>query len=413
MNAVLTPSVVHHERPIVSAAFLTDPYPAYRALREAGPIHWSEEFFGGAWLLSRHADVEAVLRDPRFSAQRTGGWVNDVAQERGELAGFQKLFARALLFLDGGDHARLRAVMQPAFRPDALARLRPGIERIATELLQGLEQEASFDFIEKVARPLPVRVISRILGIEGADRDEVMAWSDDLAVFIGAPDPTREQARKAQSSLLAMTRYLQDQLATRRKSAGDDLLSALLRAADGGDLRGEAELLAQCAMLLFAGHETTRNLLGNGIQALLSHPQQWQLLRQHPNRVPNAVRELLRFDSPVQYTGRRVVTDLTLHGQRLCRGDLVIALIGAANRDPARHVQPDTLDIQRADPGALSFGSGAHVCLGAALARLEAEVVLRRLLTLHPNLLFASTVPQWGSNPAYRGLVMLPVRSGQ
>ncbi|WP_137895673.1 cytochrome P450 [Ramlibacter sp. 2FC] len=409
MNAVLSRPPAA-ERPLVDAAFLADPYPAYRALREAGPIHWSEEFFGGAWLLTRHADVEGVLRDARFSAQRTGGWVNQAAAERGELAGFQQLFARALLFLDAPDHGRLRALLQPAFRPEALARLKPEIARIADELIDGLDDADEFDFIAQVARPLPVRVISTILGISGADRAEVMAWSDDLAAFIGAPEPTHEQARRAQASLLAMTRYFQAQISAKREAPDDSLLSSLLQARERGEIQGEAELLAQCAMLLFAGHETTRNLLGNGLFALLSHPDQWALLQQDSSLVPGAVRELLRYDSPVQYTGRRVTTDLMLHGQRLRRGDLVLALIGAANRDPARHERPEELDITRADPGALSFGSGVHVCLGAALTRLEAEVVFGRLLARWPHLQLASTEPRWCANPAYRGLAALPLR---
>lgn len=397
-------------RSIVDRAFLADPYPTYRALREAGPLHWSEEFFGGAWLLTRHQDVETVLRDARFSAKRTGGWVNDLEHERGELSRFQRLFGRALLFLDSPDHSRLRNLMQSAFRPDALTRLRPEIERIADELLDSLNGVGPFDFIAQVARPLPVRVISHILGIVGADTEEVMIWSDDLADFIGAPTPTREQACRAQSSLLAMTRFLQDQLETKRTARGDDLLSALLLQRERGTLHDDAELLAQCAMLLFAGHETTRNLLGNGMQALLSHTEQWQLLVKDPNLVPDAVREILRYDSPVQYTGRRVISDLLFHGQLLRRGELVLPLIGAANRDPARHADPEELDVRRTDRGTLSFGSGPHVCLGAALTRIEADVVFRQMLARWPDLRLASAEPQWFANPAYRGLKTLSLR---
>lgn len=395
---------------IVDAAFLDNPYPTYRALRDAGPLHWSEEFFGGAWLLTRHADVELVLRDPRFSAQRTGGWVKGSEATPGELTGFQRLFARALLFLDAPDHLRVRKVLSAGFRADALARLRPEIERIADELLDGQEGAATFDFIQTVARPLPVRVISRILGIDGADSAEVMAWSDDLAAFIGAPLPTRELARRAQAGLLAMTRYFEELLPHKRRTPGDDLVSRLVQAEASGEIEGGAELLSQCAMLLFAGHETTRNLLGNGLQALLSHPNQWQRLQREPELVCSAVRELLRYDSPVQYTGRRVTTDLMLHGQLLRRGDLVVPLIGAANHDPARHAQPDRLDVTRPDPGSLSFGSGPHVCLGAALTRMEAEVVLLRLLTRWPSLQLVSLAPQRCNNPAYRGLVTMPLQ---
>ncbi|GAC1354423.1 MAG: hypothetical protein NVSMB34_06190 [Variovorax sp.] len=183
----------------------------------------------------------------------------------------------------------------------------------------------------------------------------------------------------------------------------------MVEAEAAGEIQGGAELLSQCAMLLFAGHETTRNLLGNGLQALLSHPAQWQRLQRDPALLPDAVRELLRYDSPVQYTGRRVATDLLLHGRLLRRGDLVVPLIGAANRDPTRYPEPDTLDVARDDGSSLSFGSGPHVCIGAALTRMEAEVALRQLVRRWPGLRLADSAPQWSGNPVYRGLVALPV----
>ncbi len=410
MSAVLEAPPPAMGQGIIDAAFLDNPYPAYRALRDAGPIHWSEEFFGGAWLLTRHADVEFVLRDPRFSAQRTGGWVKGSEVTPGELTGFQRLFARALLFLDAPDHPRVRKVLTAGFRADALARLRPQIERIADELLDGQEGAETFDFIQAVARPLPVRVISRILGIEGADSAEVMAWSDDLAAFIGAPLPTPDLARRARASLLAMTRYFEELLPHKRRTPCDDLVSRLVQAEASGEIDGSAELLSQCAMLLFAGHETTRNLLGNGLQALLNHPAQWQRLQREPDLVCSAVRELLRYDSPVQYTGRRVATDLMLHGQLLRRGDLVLPLIGAANRDSDRYPDPDTLDVARDNGGSLSFGSGPHVCIGAALTRMEAEIVFGKLLARWQGLRLAGVRTRWSGNPAYRGVKTLPVR---
>ena len=395
--------------PFVDAAFLANPYPAYQALREAGPIHWSTEFFGGAWLLTRHADVEQVLRDPRFSAQRTGGWVTDREQEKGELAGFQQLFARAMLFLDAPDHTRIRKVLNVGFKPEAIQALVPHIEQTVTELLDAVDGQPSFDFMQAVARPLPVRVIAKMMGIAPDANADFVAWSDDLAVFIGAPLATHAQARRAQASLLAMGRYFETLVAQRRLNPGDDLVSRMLQAEDAGDIHSHAELLAQCAMLLFAGHETTRTLLGNGLYALLSHPAQWQRLQQDPGLLPGAVRELLRFDSPVQYTGRRVAADMELHGQQLRRGDLVVPLIGAANRDPARHPEPDRLDIAGRDGGSVSFGSGAHVCIGAMLTRVEAEITFRLLLQRFPGLRLADVPVQWVANPAYRGLGALPV----
>jgi hypothetical protein len=412
MNALLAPA--QRERPLIDSAFLANPYPTYQALREAGPIHWSEEFFGGAWLLTRHADVDRVLKDPRFSAQRTGAWVKDREEDPGELGGFQRLFARALLFLDAPDHPRIRKVMNAGFRPEVIHKLVPHIEHIITGLLDQVEADVAatdpFDFIERVARPLPVQVITQLLGIERGQRADFMAWSDDLAIFIGTAQPTRAQARRAQTSLLAMSGYFETLLASKRLAPGDDLVSRLVLAEAAGEMEGGPELLAQCAMLLFAGHETSRHLLGSGVQALLSQPDQWRQLHKNPALLPGAVRELLRFDSPVQYTGRRVATDLVLHGQQLRRGDLVLPLIGAANRDPARYSEPDRLDITRSDGASLAFGSGPHVCIGAALTRIEAEMVLGQVLKRWPDLSLLDTTPRWGRNPAYRGLKTLPLR---
>jgi len=409
MNAVLRPAAP--VRPLIDAAFLANPYPAYAALRDAGPIHWSDEFFGGAWLLTKHDDVEMALKDPHFSAQRTGAWVKDREEERGELSGFQRLFARALLFLDAPDHTRLRKVLSAGFRPEVIQQLVPHIEQIVSSLLDQAQAADSFDFIEKVARPLPVHVITRLMGIEDGQREDFMVWSDHLALFIGSPLPTREQARRAQTSLLAMSAYFETLLERKRHTPGDDLTSRLVQAEARGEIDGGAELLAQCAMLLFAGHETTRHLLGSGVQALLTYPEQCERLRREPALLPSAVREFLRFDSPVQYTGRRVATDFILHGQQLRRGDLVLPLIGAASRDPARYQQPDTLDITRNEGPSLAFGVGPHVCLGAALTRIEAEIVFRQVLQRWPNLRLQDASPRWGCNPAYRGLVALPLKT--
>ncbi|WP_295953106.1 hypothetical protein [Rhodoferax sp.] len=247
--------------PFVDAAFLANPYPAYQALREAGPLHWSTEFFGGAWLLTRHADVEQVLRDPRFSAQRTGGWVTNREETKGELAGFQQLFARAMLFLDAPDHTRIRKVLNAGFKPAQIQALEPFIAQTVAELLDAVGDAPRFDFMQAVARQLPTRVIAKMMGIEEAANADFAVWSDDLAVFIGAPLATHQQARRAQASLLAMGRYFEKLIAERRQNPGDDLVSRLLQAEVDGALHNHAELLAQCAMLLFAGHETTRNLL--------------------------------------------------------------------------------------------------------------------------------------------------------
>jgi cytochrome P450 len=409
------------DRLLVDAGFLRDPYPAYHALREAGPIHWSEAFFQGAWLLTRHADVEAVLRDARFSAQRTGGWVKRIEgvdpragdrRAQAEFTVFQRLFARAMVFLDAPDHGRVRQVLAAGFHPQVIRAFSPQIERLVVELLDGLDGTDAFDFVEAFARPLPSRVIATLMGIDLADQAEFMAWSDDLAAFIGAPVPTLEQVRAAQRSLLALMRYFEALLPARRKAPGDDLVSRLVVAEAAGTLRTTAELLAQCAMLLFAGHETTRNLLGNGLHALLAHPDEWARLQQQPDLMAGALRELLRYNSPVQYTGRRVASDLVMHDRTLRRGDLVIALIGAANRDPARYDKPDVLDVTRREGTHLSFGSGPHVCIGAGLSLLEADIAFRHIMHRWPAMQLADPQPRWSGNAALRGLSSLPVVTG-
>lgn len=412
MSAVLA----HVEDPaprILDAAFLADPYPAYRALREAGPIHYSEEFFGGAWLLTRHADVEAALRDARLSARRTGGWVMRDDASRAELKDFQGLFARAMLFLDAPDHGRIRRVLNAGFRPEVLQRLAPMIAARVEARLDALEGAEQADWMEAVARPLPAEVIAAMMGVAPDAQPAFVCWSDDLAAFIGAPVPTLPLARRAQASLLAMSRWFEQLLPQRRARPGDDLVSRLVAAEARGEIEGGAELLAQCAMLLFAGHETTRNLLGNGLHALLSVPGAWARFVAEPDLRGTAVRELLRWESPVQYTGRRVATRMVLHGRTLERGELVVALIGAANRDPARHPDPDRLDLARAPGPMLSFGSGPHVCIGAMLTLLEADIVFGALARRCPHLSLAEPVPAWNGNPVYRGLERLPVCIGR
>ena len=403
-------------RALIDDDFLRDPYPAYRRLREQAPVAWSDEFFGGAWLVSRHADVDLLLRDGRFSAQRTGGWVMRGSEPRTELRGFQRLFARALIFLDAPDHARVRQVLTRAFRPADLQRLAPRLSQAIDERLEAVDAVAGFDFVSALARPLPAQAISMLMGLdEEAASSGFLEGSDELANFLGAVDPTRDQALRAQGALLPMAARFESALQRRRDSSEgadrDDVLDRLVRAERAGQIRGSAELLAQCVMLLFAGHETTRHLLANGLQILLRHPTAWQALQRDQALLPAAVRELLRFDSPVQYTGRRVTTELTLHGQTLRRGDLVVALIGSANRDPDQHERPDEFDVTRRPAPSLAFGQGPHVCLGASLTLMEAQMVFSQLLERWPCLELAGPVSAHPmGSPLYRGPLKLPVR---
>lgn len=403
---------------MIGTAFHENPYAVYSTWRAAGPLHWNDAFCGGAWVLTDYADVAGILRDPRFSVRRAGGWANSSGPTADiELRDFKRLLARSLVFVDAPQHRRLRRVMAAGFGPRAMLALAPQIQsivdRILDDILDANAGGCEFDFIADFARPLPALVIAHMLGIDGPDRAQFIAWSDDIAAFIGAPTPTMDIALRAQVSAVAMSRYFLELLPERRAHPGDDLVSQLIAAEASGGIITTKELLAQCCTLLFAGHETTRNLLGNGMLALLQHPDQWESLCANPDLLPSAVKELLRFDSPVQYTGRRLKVDVAMHGQLMKRGDLVVPLIGAANRDPAKFDDPDVLDIGRDQGAHLSFGLGPHVCIGAALTYLEAKIALRSIMRRLPGLALTADAPCWGSNAAYRSLKTLPLRLGR
>lgn len=398
-------------------------------------ISWSEHFYPGAWLLSDYADVAAALRDPRFSVRRTSRWVNssidpgmqDAAQrnhEKAKLREFKRILARSLLFVDGHSHTRLRRVMHAGFSATSLQWQAPRIAAIVDGLIRQIlakaacneagESIVAFDFIADFARPLPVLVIADLLGVTLDAQTDFVAAATIIAAFIGSPAPTMEQALAAQDALTGMLDYFHDVIAQRRMQSqpGDDLIGQLIRAADSGKI-SVTELLAQCCTLLFAGYETTRHLLGNGLLALLQHPDQWQALQKSQqnkqNKLPGALRELLRYDSPVQYTGRRLITDVEMHGRQLRKGELVILRIAAANRDPRRFANPDQLDIGRDEGNHLSFGHGPHVCIGATLTYMEAEIAFRALMRALPCLQLQADGLRWQSNAAYHGLEALPL----
>ena len=391
-----------------------------------------ERFCHGAWVLSDYADVAAALRDPRFSVQRAARWVNssiapskdalEMAAEKHKLNAFKRILARSLLFIDGASHYRLRRLMQAGFSAATLQQQAPRIASIVDDLLKGIMARPAavhadgsttirFDFITDFARPLPVLVIADMLGISDQAQPDFVTAALAIAAFIGSPTPTLVQSQQAQTALLQMADYFVEVMNRRRQLGlpADDLIGLLMRAEDQGSLSA-VELLAQCCTLLFAGYETTRHLLGNGLLALLQHPAQWQALQQAPEKWPNALRELLRYDSPVQYTGRRLCADVVLHGQLLRKGELVILHLGAANHDPQHFSQPQQLDIERAEGNHLSFGAGPHVCLGATLTYMEANMAFTALMRALPDMRVVPDGLRWQPHAAYRGLASLPLQ---
>jgi cytochrome P450 len=386
-----------------------DPYPLYARLREEDPVHRSPF---GMWVLSRFDDVQAALRDPRLSSRPSRFSVH--ARRVGAATPAAQAVRHMVTFLDPPEHTRLRRLLAQVITEHLAEHLREEVRQIARELLQPHAGRGEMDLIADFAAPLPVRVIAGMLGIPPADRDRVKAWSASFfSIFAPLPDEAAHQ--RLNEAIVAFRAYLGGLVEARRRRPGTDVISALIKARDGGDLLSEDELLTACILLFANGEETLVHLIGNGVHALLRHRPQWERLREEPQRLRAAVEELQRFDTPSQAVGRSCSEPVTLQGRTLPAGAPVYLLIGAAHRDPRRHAEPDRLDIGRADgeaPGHLGFGSGRHACLGAGIARVEVQEALAALLQAAPRLALATDAAQlrWRPDVFVRGLQALPVR---
>jgi cytochrome P450 len=394
---------------------INDPYPLYRRLRIEAPVYWHEPV--GRWLLTRYDDVAAALRDPRLSADlATGGRQEAQLLQLPEPTRSQARAVRRsmnfwMMFRDAPDHTRLRGLVMKAFTPRMVESLRGRIQGVVDALLDAMEGSRQADIISAFAYPLPAIVIAELLGVPPEDRDLLKRWSDEIGVFF---DGRMDGAERASRAIDEMADYLRGVAAVRRKEPGDDLLSALVCAEQQGDRLTEEELYATCIFLLFAGHETTTNLIGNGLIALFRHPDQLQALRDDPtlSTTATAVEELLRYDSPAQYTARTVAEDVAIGGHQLRAGQGVMLIRAAANRDPEQFGDPDRLDIARRENRHLSFAHGPHYCLGAALARLEGQIAFATLLRRFPALRPTDDRPDWNGNIGLRGVNALPVLLG-
>jgi len=387
-----------------------DPHPLYHALRAEDPVHWSPLFQG--WVLTRHADVSAVLRDPRFGVERgetdliRGAPMPEVRPELREVADALK---RTLLFVDPPAHTRLRGLVNKAFTPHMVDAYAPRIQAIVDARLDAVAAAGRMDLMRDLANPVPVTVIAEVLGVPAADQGEFLRWSED----IGEPlDPfvTPEAFERAQASAIEMYRYFQGVFAERRRRPRGDLVSALVAAEEQGRVLSESELFAMCALLLGAGHRTTTNFLGNTVSALLRHPGERRRLADAPGLLPTALAESLRWESPVQVTARIARERAALGGKTIGAGDFVILLLGAANRDPAEFRDPDRLDVGRRENRHLAFSAGIHTCLGSRLALLEGEIVLTTLFRRFPDLALEDEAPDWKPAVIARGLATLGLR---
>lgn len=383
-------------------AVRADPYRTYARLRTTGPVLPTAL---GGWLLTRHAEVFAVLRDASFSSssRHQGGYDQfvEMARQLG-LSDLQDLMGRVMLFADPPDHTRLRRIVGQAFTGRTVEAMRPRIASIVDRMLESVAGDGGADLVEVLAFPLPVTVISDMLGVPEADHGMLRSWtaeavkaldpSDDMTVFFPAAEAIR-----------CLRTYFDELVGRRRRALGADLLSALIAAEDHGDRLSHEELLDTAILLFGAGHETTVNLISGGVLNLLRHPDELARLRADPSLVNSAVEELLRFGPPVQMTARIATADSELAGHRVARGTEVVALIAAANRDPDVFEDPDRLDIGRRDNRHLSFGGGIHHCLGAPLARIEGQEAIGRLVTRFPHLDLVEPDVEWKPTSTIRG----------
>ena len=387
-------------------AFIADPYPYYRRLRETAPVYKTPQ---GFWLATGYEDVALILRDKRFGKD----FVGNMRRRYGEKAGLDEPaianLARTMLVLDPPDHTRLRGLVNKAFTARRVGDMRPRIKALVDEQIDRVIDKGEMDVMRDLAHRLPVLVICDMLGIPEDHRAPFLAGSNVNGRIIDPVPMTREELDQANRSTQMASVYFKQLCELRRREPRDDLTTELVRAEEAGDKLSPEELDANIGLLFGAGHETTTNLIGNGLLALHRHPDQWERLKADPSLIPNAVEELLRYDSSVQLTGRVTNTEVELSNVRLGPSESIIALLGAANRDPAQYPDPDRLDVGRQHIRPMSFGGGIHHCLGAQLARLEAELVFAALIERIPNIrLTEMDSPSWRRTFTLRGLNKLP-----
>lgn len=386
-------------------AFIRDPYPFYHQLRAREPLHRSPLGFVVA---TRHADIALLLRDRQLGKRFRERMVKRLGPQALNEVSYRGL-ELMMLTRDPPDHTRLRGLVTKAFTARRVEEMRPRIQALVDDLIDKIIDRGEMDVIRDFAHPLPVMVICDMLGIPEEDRGPFLESSRIVGRILDPVPLPREELDRANESSLAQAAYFNDLFERRRREPKDDLITHLVQAEEAGDRLSNEELFANVQLLFGAGHETTTNTIANGLLALHRHPDQLEALKADPSLTPNAVEEVLRYDSAVQMTGRASFEPIEIDGFRIEEGEGVICLLGAGNRDPAVHQAPDRLDIRRKDPKPLSFGGGIHHCLGAQLSRIETDIAFRTLLARLPNLeLPEKDNPAWRPSFTLRGLTKLP-----
>ncbi len=394
---------------LTSPEFIADPYPAYRRLLDELPVCRDETY--RSWLVTRYADVHALVRDKRLSSDQVPLFLGRLTEEeQAAAAPLRDILTNRVTFTDNPTHHRLRGLMQLAFTPRHVEMMRPVIQAEVNRLLDRVAPAGRADLVADLADPLPSHVIAVMLGLPPADRARFKGWTDDIYAFIGlSPVPLPERARKATDSARQLKAYLADLFAETRRRPRDDLLSALVAAEQQGDRLSDTELYSNVVSLINASHETTTNLIANTVLTLLRNPDQLRRLRADPGLTGGVVEEGLRYESPIQMVARVAVEDVPVGGQVIPRGDRVALVLGAANRDPAVFPDPDRFDVTRPEVKHVAFGGGPHFCLGAALGRLEGQIAIPAVFDRFPTLRLTDAPLRWRPYPVFRGLVALPV----
>jgi cytochrome P450 len=394
---------------IASPAFKANPYPYYARLRAEAPIH--RVALPGkqtAWLVTRYDDVIGVLKDDRFIKEKWKVLSREQAARQPWIPKVLKPLEQHMLDSDPPDHTRLRGLVQKAFTPRLIENLRERVQALTHELLDAVGSRGRMDLIRDYAQPLPTIIIAEMLGVPARDRQKFQRWSNTIVTAV----PTTWGLLRAMPSLFAFMGYVRKLIRIRRADPADDLTSALVEAREAGDRFSEEELLGMISLLLIAGHETTVNLIGNGMLSLMEHPESMERLRNDPNLIKSAVEELLRYDGPLlTATERFACEDVTIDGVTIPRGEMVYAVLASANRDERQFDRPDTLDLTREPNRHVAFGLGLHYCLGAPLARLEGQIAINTLLRRMPDLRLAvpAQALPWRPGLVLHGLKALPV----
>lgn len=392
-----------------SPAFQADPYPIYHRLRAESPIHRIQSFNVDQWYLTRYADVQTVLNDARLISDDLPDRLQTKAShlKQGDFNALIHTTRHWLFFLEPPDHTRLRTLVSRSFAATKIEQLRPSIQIMVDRLLDRCSTQSSMDVMADLATPLPALVSAALLGMPLPTPTQLTQWASGLFRVFDQPLGLQDYQSINQVAL-EFRDYLQDVVNTFRKRPEDNLISHLIALNDSNRL-SEAELLALIGMLFSVGQETTENLIGNSVFALLTHPHQLDKLKRQPTLVAAAIDELLRYDSPVQIIIRRAIADVELEGNVIHQGDKVNLLLGAANRDPARFVAPDQLDITRQESSKLPFGSGMHYCLGSELARVQGQIAVNTLIHRFDLLTLERDRIERRKNIVLRGLKVLPI----